>query len=111
VKPALRAQTTLSRTVPLSITGSLPLQDGELAISWRQTQQPNSQTTIAIAAPDSSHGTVVLPTEVVAGEIGTVTVNGMAVWKKGETLVDTVTQEEDGIHIAVEGGSPTITLY
>lgn len=86
------------------VSGALPLQTGELQLSW--SSPSCEEATMTLTSPLSTTGEIVIA---FAGATTVLTMNGTLIWSEGAPLVEGVWADGDGIHIDVDdGGSYTL---
>ncbi|MGB0388082.1 MAG: MGH1-like glycoside hydrolase domain-containing protein [Ardenticatenaceae bacterium] len=88
-----------------NISGTLPLQAGILSI---ESNMPTcDQIEMALTSPPDSVGEVIVP--LTSSEMK-LTLNDTMVWQNGASLADEVSQQADGVHIALGSGAFTVGI-
>lgn len=97
VKPAFSGVTSAS--------GALALRDGELQVSWERTTC--QEGALEIASPEGTPGEAVFPLDAPSLRI---TLDGETIWENGAALVPGVSQDSEGVHVLLQGGSYQFTF-
>ncbi len=88
-----------------NVSGTLPLQEGILTI---ESNSPTcNQTQLTLTSPRGSEGEIIVP--FTSSEMQ-LTLNDTIIWQNGVSLANQVSQEADGIHIALEGSAFTVGI-
>jgi alpha-L-rhamnosidase len=91
----------------IEASGSLPLQAGELQVTWER--QICEEADLEVTAPISSSGEIVMP---FSSSTMVLTLNGQVVWQDGAPLVEGVTRKADGLYVTLEeGGSFVLHVH
>lgn len=93
-----------SLTLP-SVSGTLPLEEGILTIESNRPTCDKIQ--LALTSPRGSEGEIIVPFTSSQMEL---TLNDTVIWQNGVSLAHQVTQEADGIHIALKGSAFTVDI-
>ncbi len=81
-----------------AVSGALPLEEGELMVSWESLICRDNR--LKVASPLSSSGEIVIA---VTDET-MITLNEHVIWKNENALDDNITRLSDGVHIRLPGG-------
>lgn len=88
-----------------SVSGTLPLEEGILTI---ESNSPTcDQTQLALTSPQGSEGEIIVPFTSSQMEL---TLNDTIIWQNGVSLANQVSEQADGIHIALEPGTFSIGI-
>lgn len=88
-----------------NISGSLPLQQGELQVSWVYTG--TSEWRLDLVAPAGSEGQVLLPIAASPSPTMTLVLNGGVVWADGRARASNISVQSvqtDGLSLSLAGG-------
>lgn len=98
VRPALSDLDTVS--------GTIPLQTGTLALKWNYSRCDVIR--LDLASSPQSEGEIIVPFTDPELEL---TLNSTIIWQDETPLVDEVSSQEDGIHVALGSGWHTFEIY
>lgn len=101
IQPSLQSRESLS--------GSMPLAEGVLSVAWDYPSQDTKPIVLTMQAPTTSTGKIVVPFD---DSSLTLVLNGEIVWRSDLVKVDDrVSFQDDGIHIALQGGHYVLEIH